>query len=334
MARWVDPGDRNSLANLRGWRPFPAFCFPETPATQSPARPTATASPTTNSAPAITTLEGFFDLAGLPIPSGAGPAQFQLTVEPVDPIWSAGHAALRQMAGAAIGNYARFRKRQPRSGCAAGHSDDGQRSLSTGLFRARPPTTPPAPVPASGDWMGSLSPYGDVDYFSFAAQANRTLSISATALDETGAATEQKAQPVLGIWSLAAPQTDSASVSVPALNTPFLGETRLDATINASTSFRVGHRRLSWRWPPRLPLPRPSVLRRQREPRESKRRRRYPVGHPGFGIPPRRYRQHRNLKFQSAGDLRQSGSADCTRRAGWRARYHSRAIRPPAALPP
>lgn len=97
----------------------------------------------------------------------------------------------------------------------------------------------PAAVPASGDWMGTLSPYGDTDYFTFAAQANRTLSVAATALDETGAASEQKAQPVIGIWSLAAPQTDSATVSVPALNTLFPGETRLDAIINASTNFRI-----------------------------------------------------------------------------------------------
>lgn len=36
------------------------------------------------------TLEGFFDLAGLQIPNGGSSAQFQLSVEAVDPIWSAG----------------------------------------------------------------------------------------------------------------------------------------------------------------------------------------------------------------------------------------------------
>jgi hypothetical protein len=34
------------------------------------------------------TLEGFFDLAGLQIPNGATSAQYQITVESVDPLWS------------------------------------------------------------------------------------------------------------------------------------------------------------------------------------------------------------------------------------------------------
>ena len=48
----------------------------------------------------------------------------------------------------------------------------------------------PAPIPAPGDWIGSLSGYGDVGYFLISAQANRTLSIAVTALDETGAPSE------------------------------------------------------------------------------------------------------------------------------------------------
>lgn len=36
-----------------------------------------------------TTLEGFFDLAGLQVPNGASSAQYQISVEPVDPLWSA-----------------------------------------------------------------------------------------------------------------------------------------------------------------------------------------------------------------------------------------------------
>ena len=36
------------------------------------------------------TLEGFFDLAGLPIPNGSSTAQYQLSVEALDPLWSAG----------------------------------------------------------------------------------------------------------------------------------------------------------------------------------------------------------------------------------------------------
>jgi hypothetical protein len=58
----------------------------------------------------------------------------------------------------------------------------------------------PLPVPASGDWVAALSEYGDADYFSFGAQANRTLSVSITALDEASRANEVKARPVIGMW--------------------------------------------------------------------------------------------------------------------------------------
>jgi hypothetical protein len=36
------------------------------------------------------TLEGFFDLGGLPTPHAASSAQYELSVEALDPFWSAG----------------------------------------------------------------------------------------------------------------------------------------------------------------------------------------------------------------------------------------------------
>jgi len=238
VARWVDPGTgipsrAYALASVSGFR----FCGnagnPVTGSLDSSGQPY------NQFGSADTTLEGFFDLAGLPIPSGTGPAEFQLTVEPVDPVWSADMQPYGAWQVQPSGNTRVF--------VTASLGQDVQQDiLMVGSAQASSDSfglttySSPVAVPASGDWMGSLNPYGDTDYFQLPAQANRTLSISATALDETGAGSEKKAQPVIGIWSLAAPQTDSATVSVPALNTPFRGETRLDATINASTTFRLG----------------------------------------------------------------------------------------------
>ena len=42
----------------------------------------------------------------------------------------------------------------------------------------------PAPLPAVGEWLAGLSGYGNVDYFWFSGQNNRTLSVEVTALDE------------------------------------------------------------------------------------------------------------------------------------------------------
>ena len=185
-------------------------------------------------------LEGFFDLSGLEIPDGSNSAEYQISVEPIDPV-------LSEM----VGPY------QPTQVQPSGAPQPLTVTISKGgeqqhdiLMRHSAPDTPdwfgpqsfanPAPVPAGGDWTGSLSGYGDSDFFRFSGQANRTLSIEATALDESGAPTENKARPVVGIWSLANPDTP-APVSTPGpFNTLSTGMSRLDVNLLASQDFRIG----------------------------------------------------------------------------------------------
>jgi hypothetical protein len=89
--------------------------------------------------------------------------------------------------------------------------------------------------------METLSGYGDDPYFSFSAQANRTLSVAATALDESGSPTALKAQPVIGMWSFGDPEgTPPPAFTPSAINTPVPGLTRLDAQILSPTQFVVG----------------------------------------------------------------------------------------------
>ena len=238
VARWVDPGTgipsrTAAAASVSG------FLFTGNAGNPVTGSSDSAGQPYDDFGSKDPELEGSFDVAGLQIPDGTGAAQFQLSVEPVDPIWSAGMQPYGAWQVGPSGNTRVFVKANlgqdvQQDILMVGSAIAAADSFGTTTYAS------PAPVPASGDWTGSLSPYGDSDYFWFAAQANRTLSVSATALDESGAASEQKAQPVIGIWSLAAPQTDSATVSVPALNTLFLGETRMDASINVSTNFRIG----------------------------------------------------------------------------------------------
>ena len=62
-----------------------------------------------------------------------------------------------------------------------------------------------------------------------------------TALDGSKAVSEVKAQPVIGMWALADPGTFPAPASTHlAFNTSTFGMTRLDATLQATTAFRVG----------------------------------------------------------------------------------------------
>lgn len=105
------------------------------------------------------------------------------------------------------------------------------------------PTSYAAPrqLPTSGNWAGALSGYGSEDFFQFPAQANRTLSVIVNAVGDTTNPSESKAAPVVGMWSLADPGTTPAPANTPsAFNVSVFGETRLDAQILQSTTFRVG----------------------------------------------------------------------------------------------
>ena len=188
------------------------------------------------------TLEGFFDLAGLQIPNGATSAQYQLTVEAIDPLWST-H----------VGPYGSTSQVQP-SGSAQPilltvtlGGDVSQNILMQSSAVQKTPWygetsfASPVQLPASGNWAGVLSAYGDTDFFQFSAQANRTLSVMVNATDDSHALSESKAAPVVGMWALADPGTSPAPANTPsAFNTTVLGETRLDAQILQSASFRVG----------------------------------------------------------------------------------------------
>src|SRR5581483_8554205 len=185
-------------------------------------------------------VQGFFDLGGLQIPNGANSAQYQLTVEALDPVWS-------EM----VGPYGPWQV-QP-SGSAQPITvtvtlgGDVQQDILMQKSANKPlswfePTSyaAPASLPVGGDWTASLNSSGNPDYFWFNAQANRTLSAIVTALDDYGNASQSKTQPVIGMWSLANPGQSPAPAETPSsFNTLFFGETRLDAQFQQTTSFRL-----------------------------------------------------------------------------------------------
>ncbi|MGH9505004.1 MAG: IPT/TIG domain-containing protein [Terriglobales bacterium] len=186
-------------------------------------------------------VEGFFDLAGLEIPDGASSAQFQLSVERLDPLWSQ-----------PVGPYGPFQVLpsgffQPLIVTVSKGGDLQQDVLmQASALQVKDwfePTSfaSPATLPGSGDWAATLSGVDHADYFWFIAQSDRTLSVEATALDDALVPSLAKAQPVIGMWALADPGTIPAPANTGlAFNSPNPGMTRLDATLQTSTAFRVG----------------------------------------------------------------------------------------------
>ena len=187
-----------------------------------------------------TSVEGFFDLAGLQLPTGSS-GQYQLTVEGVDPSWSVGVGPYAPLLVAPSGSSVSI------TVTVALGQDTEQDILMAGSAQPVPSRaaseawTAPAPVPPGGDWIGSLSGYGDQAYFLLPAQANRSLSVSVMALGPNGRSSESKAQPVIGLWDASDLQGTAPPAFTPSpFNTVISGLTRLDAQVSTSSSFLIG----------------------------------------------------------------------------------------------
>jgi hypothetical protein len=185
-------------------------------------------------------LEGYFDLAGLEFPDGSTTAQYQITVEQVEPLCSepasvgpyrGGQVAPSGVAAAitvTVSKGTELTRDLVMSGSALATSENA------GTF------TTPARMPVSGYWVGALSPYGDVDYYALAARGRRSLTVKATALNEAGQATQRKAQPVIGIWAAGAAPNSPPLASASYFNSTEAGATLLNAVLPGAGDFKLG----------------------------------------------------------------------------------------------
>ncbi len=186
-------------------------------------------------------LEGFFDLGQLVIPTGQTIAQYQLTVEALDAIWSVGVEPYAPTPVAPSGSFAPVV-------VTVTNGSNVERDilmLQNEIAQAHPGTGStyalPAALPQGGGWGSWISGYSSADWFEFTAQANRTASVSVTALDETGQPSETKLLPVIGIWQLSDQSGNPAPASTAsAFNTTTWGMSRLDAQFTVTDTFRVG----------------------------------------------------------------------------------------------
>jgi hypothetical protein len=239
VARWIDPATRQpsgryAAASVSG------FLFSGNAGNTITGFTDALGQPYDRFGSTDTSVEGLFDLSGLEIPDGIS-AQYQLSVEPLDP-----NLSLR------VGPYAPSQV-QPSGTTQAvtvtvtPGSDLRQDLLMTGSAIETAEASEgetfasPRALPKTGNWTDSLSGYGDADYFRMSGQASRTLTVEVTALDDDGQPTIQKAQPVIGMWSLAAPEgTPPPAYTFSPFNAMATGVTQLRAQLLSSTQFRVG----------------------------------------------------------------------------------------------
>jgi hypothetical protein len=186
-------------------------------------------------------LEGFFDLGQLTIPTGQTIAEYQLSVEALDPVWSLGVEPYAPTQVTHSGSFAPVVV----TVSSGSNAEQDILMLQDEIAQTHPGSgstyASPAALPPGGGWGSWISGYGSTDWFEFTAQANRTASVSVTALDETGQPTETKLLPVIGIWQLSDESQNPAPASTPsAFNTTTWGMSRLDAQFSASDTYRVG----------------------------------------------------------------------------------------------
>jgi hypothetical protein len=188
-----------------------------------------------------TSVEGFYDLGQLTIPTGQNIAQYQLSVEGLDPEWSWGVEPYGPTQVTPSGSFA------PIVVTIQNGSNVENDILMLGSESAETHPgsgstyTNPAALPQGGGWNSWTSGYGSADFFAFNVQANRTASVAVTSLNETGAPTESKLLPIVGIWELADETGNPAPAATPsAFNSLTFGETRLDAQFTVSETYKVG----------------------------------------------------------------------------------------------
>jgi len=188
-----------------------------------------------------TAVEGFYDLGQLTIPTGQTTAQYQLSVEALDPEWSWGVEPYGPTQVAPSGSFA------PVVVTIQSGSNVERDILMLGseIAQSHPGSgssyTNPAPLPQGGGWASWTSGYGSADFFEFTVQANRTASFAVTALDETGAPTESKLLPIIGIWELSDETGNPAPAGTPsAFNSQTFAVSRLDAAFTVSEAYKVG----------------------------------------------------------------------------------------------
>ena len=187
-------------------------------------------------------LQGSFDLSGIPSPPGVTTADYQLTFEPIDPLFILGNS---------VGPYSNGQPSLSGTlnpitvpGLSAGSVQTiNVKALDSavgGYQDAIGTESAPRPMPTSGMWVGRISQVGQSDWFSFPVRSNHMFTILTQATDESGTPTGQKALPSIGVWDGYSPIGATAVAAAPGLNGSAIGETWLRVSAVADDIVRIG----------------------------------------------------------------------------------------------
>lgn len=181
-------------------------------------------------------LRGYFELAGLEIPSGSTTATYQITLEPLNANYT-GSQSVGPVKSAQIA--------PPGSATPLFVTVSAGSAISQDItLTSTPPTAGdlyephsfafPRAIPGAGEWAATLAETGDVDWLTLNIAADRTFTIDVTALSD-GVPTASKTLPVLGLWDAAADATAAPVIAQTYLNTANVGMTRAQVSVPAGS---------------------------------------------------------------------------------------------------
>jgi len=188
------------------------------------------------------TVQGFFDLSGIPLPPGATTASYQVTFEALNPLYilenSVGPYSQGQVAPSGALNAISLANLS--AGSTQTLTVTSASSAVAGYSDAIGSEAQPRAMPAGGMWCGRLSQVGQNDWFNFPVRGNRIFTVVTQALDETGAPSNAKALPSIGVWDAFDPVGATAVGAAPGLNGDAAGETWLRVATNGDDMMRIG----------------------------------------------------------------------------------------------
>lgn len=188
------------------------------------------------------TLQGYFDLSGMPVPPGVTAANYQVTFETINPLYILFNSVGPYIDGQVTppGTLAAISVPNMSAGSAQTLTINVADSANGGSDDAIGGEATPRMLAPSGLWCGRISQVGQTDWFTFPVRGNRIFTIVTQALDQTGMPTETKAMPSIGIWDAFDPVDAPAVGAVPGLNGLATGETWLRVATNGDDVVRIG----------------------------------------------------------------------------------------------
>ncbi len=187
-------------------------------------------------------VQGFFDLSGIPLPPGATMASYRVTFEAIDPLYINANSVGPYMQGQVrpSGTIASMSLPNLSAGSVQTVTVSASGSSVAGFNDAIGSEAQPRSMPTAGFWCGRLSQVGQTDWLTFPVRGNRIFTVVTEAVDETGAPSNAKVMPSIGVWDAFDATGTTPVGGAPGLNGNATGETWLRVATNGDDSVRMG----------------------------------------------------------------------------------------------